>query len=139
MNEFSITTGARQPITRRSGASGARIGSEQQRRGRKSLTEVATMAKLSADEIAGLLGPLAGWEYRDGAIRKLYRFKEFMDGIDFVNRVAEMAEAADHHPDIAINYTRVTFSCATHSEGGVTQKDIDLAANIESAFADTQR
>jgi 4a-hydroxytetrahydrobiopterin dehydratase len=53
--------------------------------------------------------------------------------------VAEMAEAVDHHPDIAINYTRLTFSCSTHSEGGVTQKDIDLATNIESAFADAQR
>ncbi len=97
------------------------------------------MAKLSADEITGKLAALAGWEYSDGAIRKLYRFKEFMDGIDFVTRVAEMAEAADHHPDIAINYTRLTFSCSTHSEGGVTQKDIDLATNIESAFADAQR
>jgi 4a-hydroxytetrahydrobiopterin dehydratase len=97
------------------------------------------MAKLSAEQITGKLKPLAGWEYRDGAIRKLYRFKEFMDGIEFVTRVAEMAEAADHHPDIAINYTRVTFSCSTHSEGGVTQKDIDLATNIESAFAASQR
>jgi 4a-hydroxytetrahydrobiopterin dehydratase len=97
------------------------------------------MAKLSADEIAGGLAALPGWEFRDGAIGKLYRFKEFMDGIDFVNRVAEMAEAVDHHPDIAINYTRVTFSCSTHSEGGVTQKDIDLATNIESAYADAER
>jgi 4a-hydroxytetrahydrobiopterin dehydratase len=97
------------------------------------------MAKLSAEEIAGKLAALAGWEYHDGAIRKLFRFKEFMDGIDFVTRVAEMAEAVDHHPDIAINYTRLTFSCSTHSEGGVTQKDIDLATNIESAFADAQR
>jgi 4a-hydroxytetrahydrobiopterin dehydratase len=97
------------------------------------------MAKLSAEEITGKLATLAGWEHREGFIRKQYRFKEFVDGIDFVNRVAEMAEAADHHPDIAINYTRVTFACSTHSEGGVTQKDIDLATNIESAFADAQR
>jgi 4a-hydroxytetrahydrobiopterin dehydratase len=100
---------------------------------------MATMAKLSRDEITAGLRPLAGWEYRDGAIRKLYRFNQFMDGIDFVTRVAEIAEAADHHPDIAVNYTRVTFSCSTHSEGGVTQKDIDLATNIEAAFADKQR
>lgn len=96
------------------------------------------MAKLSADEIAGRLAPLAGWEYQGGAIRKLFRVKEFMDGIEFVNRVAAIAEAADHHPDIAINYTRVTFSCTTHSEGGVTQKDIDLASKIESAYANSQ-
>jgi 4a-hydroxytetrahydrobiopterin dehydratase len=97
------------------------------------------MAKLSADEIAERLKSLPGWEPADGAIRKLYRFKEFMDGIEFVNRVAEMAEAVDHHPDIAINYTRVTFSCSTHSEGGVTDKDLNLATNIETAFADAQR
>jgi 4a-hydroxytetrahydrobiopterin dehydratase len=45
-----------------------------------------------------------------------------------------MAEAADHHPDVQINYTRVTFTCSTHSEGGVTEKDLRLAAQIEDAF-----
>ena len=92
------------------------------------------MAKLQSDEIERRLGALPGWEYKDGAIRKLYRFKEFMDGIRFLNRVAEMAEAADHHPDVRINYTRVTFTCATHSEGGVTEKDLRLASQIEDAF-----
>ncbi len=58
-----------------------------------------------------------------------------MDGISFVQRVAEMAEEADHHPDMHINYTRVTFVCSTHSEGGVTEKDIKLARRIEQAFA----
>lgn len=92
------------------------------------------MAKLQSDEIERRLGALPGWEYKDGAIRKLYRFKEFMDGIRFLNRVAEMAEAADHHPDVRINYTRVTFTCSTHSEGGVTEKDLRLASQIEDAF-----
>jgi 4a-hydroxytetrahydrobiopterin dehydratase len=92
------------------------------------------MAKLGAQEIGKRLEALAGWEYRDGAIRKQFRFKEFMDGIRFVNRVAELAEAADHHPDIAINYTRVTFSLVTHSAGGVTGKDLRMAGEIETAF-----
>lgn len=93
------------------------------------------MAHLSADEITSRIRPLSGWEYKNNAISKLYRFKEFMDGIRFINRVAEMAEAADHHPDIAVNYTRVTFTCTTHSEGGVTEKDVRLASSIEQAFA----
>lgn len=92
------------------------------------------MAKLQTAEIERRLAALPGWELRDDAIRKLYRFKEFMDGIRFLNRVAEMAEAADHHPDVQINYTRITFSCSTHSEGGVTEKDLRLAAQIEDAF-----
>ncbi len=92
------------------------------------------MAKLQTAEIERRLGALPGWEFKDDAIRKLYRFKEFMDGIRFLNRVAEMAEAADHHPDVQINYTRITFSCSTHSEGGVTDKDLRLAAQIDDAF-----
>jgi 4a-hydroxytetrahydrobiopterin dehydratase len=92
------------------------------------------MAKLTDTEIIDRLRSLAGWQYKDNNISKLYRFKEFMDGIRFINRIAEMAEAADHHPDILINYTRVTFTCTTHSEGGVTAKDFMLADQIERAF-----
>lgn len=92
------------------------------------------MSKLSPEEIGQRLKPLAGWQYKDNAISKLFRFKEFMDGIGFINRVAQLAEAADHHPDILINYTRLTFTCSTHSEGGVTEKDLKLAQTIEDAF-----
>jgi 4a-hydroxytetrahydrobiopterin dehydratase len=92
------------------------------------------MPKLSDQQIRDALNSLPGWEYSDNAIRKLYRFKEFMAGIRFINRVAEMAEAADHHPDIHVNYTRVTFICSTHSDGGVTDKDTRLATQIEQAF-----
>jgi 4a-hydroxytetrahydrobiopterin dehydratase len=93
------------------------------------------MPKLSSDQINEQLQALAGWEYVDNTIRKLYRFKEFTDGIHFIRRVAEIAEAADHHPDIHINYTRITFICTTHSEHGVTEKDFRLAREIERAFA----
>ncbi len=91
------------------------------------------MAKLTSGEVAERLKGLPGWEPRENAIAKRFRFKEFMDGIRFVNRVAEIAEAADHHPDILINYTRITFTCSTHSEGGVTEKDFKLARQIEDA------
>jgi len=93
------------------------------------------MAKLSPDQITDQLKTLAGWEYKDNSIRKLYRFKEFLHGIRFIDRIAELAEAADHHPDIFVNYTRVTFTCTTHSEGGVTDKDFRLASQIEREFA----
>ncbi len=96
------------------------------------------MAKLSPDAIDRELKSLAGWEFKDDAIAKLFRFKEFMEGIDFVNRVAQIAEAGDHHPDIHINYTRVTFVCSTHTDGGVTEKDLKLARQIEQAFAQRQ-
>jgi 4a-hydroxytetrahydrobiopterin dehydratase len=93
------------------------------------------MPQLSEAQIGDALKSLPGWEYRDNSLRKLFRFKEFMDGIRFISRVAEMAEAADHHPDMQVNYTRVTFICSTHSEGGVTDKDLRLAQQIEQAFA----
>jgi 4a-hydroxytetrahydrobiopterin dehydratase len=92
------------------------------------------MPKLSDAQIASELKSLPGWEYQEDSLRKLFRFKEFMDGIHFIGRVAEMAEAADHHPDIHVNYTRVTFICSTHSDGGVTEKDTRLARQIEQAF-----
>jgi len=92
------------------------------------------MPKLAEAEITEKLKSLSGWQYKDNAISKLYRFKEFMEGIRFINRVAEMAEAADHHPDMHVNYTRVTFTCTTHSDGGVTAKDFALADQIERAF-----
>lgn len=92
------------------------------------------MAKLNSDEIAQALKPLVGWEYQDNAIRKLFRFKEFMEGIRFVNQIAGEAEAMDHHPDMTINYTRITFVCTSHDAGGVTERDLKLAHAIEDAY-----
>lgn len=93
------------------------------------------MAKLSTDQINDQLKGLPGWEYKENAICKLYRFKQFMDGIRFIDRVAEMAETADHHPDIHLNYTRITFICTTHDQHGVTAKDFRLASEIEGLAA----
>ncbi len=93
------------------------------------------MAKLGTEQIARELKSLPGWESKDNAISKLYRFNEFLDGIKVINQVAQVAEAADHHPDIHIGYTRVRFVCSTHSDGGVTEKDLKLAREIEAAFA----
>ncbi|HZP46200.1 MAG TPA: 4a-hydroxytetrahydrobiopterin dehydratase [Candidatus Binataceae bacterium] len=97
------------------------------------------MAILTPERIADQLRQLPGWEFKDNAICKLYRFKEFMQGIRFIDRIAELADAMDHHPDIHVNYTRVTFTCSTHSEGGVTDKDLRLATTIEQEFSAASR
>ena len=92
------------------------------------------MAKLDSAQITARLQSLEGWKQNGDAIAKLYRFKEFMDGIAFLNRIAQIAESMDHHPDVTINYTRITFACSTHDQGGITEKDFKLAEAIEREF-----
>jgi 4a-hydroxytetrahydrobiopterin dehydratase len=89
--------------------------------------------RLSDISIQRELGTLPGWSRRGDVITKTFQFREFLTGIDFVNAVAKAADAADHHPDIDIRFTKVTFSLSTHSAGGITQKDLDLAKKIERA------
>jgi 4a-hydroxytetrahydrobiopterin dehydratase len=84
--------------------------------------------KLPPAEIQQGLKTLNGWALDGDSIRKQYTFAGFPEAIAFVNRVAPNAEAADHHPDILINYKRVTLTYSTHSEGGLTVKDFDGAA-----------
>jgi len=92
---------------------------------------MTTTALLSDIAIQRELGRLPGWSRRGDVLVKAYQFPAFLRGIDFVARVARVAEAADHHPDIDIRYTTVTCALSTHSAGGITQKDLDLAAEIE--------
>ena len=87
--------------------------------------------KLSEPEIAKALERLEGWERDDETIRKLYTFKAFAEGIRFVDRVAAVADAMDHHPDIDIRYTTVVLTLSTHSVGGLTRKDVQLAEAID--------
>lgn len=89
------------------------------------------MAKLGDAEIAAGLAKLPGWSRNGEAIVKRYTFPKFADGIRFVDRVALAADAADHHPDIDIRWTTVTMALSTHSQGGITAKDLRLAAEIE--------
>ena len=81
------------------------------------------MAKLTHDDAERRLKSLSGWTLDGDAIRKQYTFKDFGQAIAFVNRLAPAADKADHHPDILINYKRVTLTWSTHSEGGLTEKD----------------
>ncbi len=90
---------------------------------------------LSHEFINDKIQELKGWELQGRKIVKLYEFPSFMPAIDFVNRIAPLAEKADHHPDISINYRRVTLSLSTHSEGGLTLKDFDLAQKIDAIIS----
>lgn len=87
--------------------------------------------RLSDIAIQRELGNLQGWSRRGDVITKTFQFRNFMTGINFVTAVAKAADAADHHPDIDIRYTKVTCALSTHSAGGITQKDLDLAKQIE--------
>jgi 4a-hydroxytetrahydrobiopterin dehydratase len=89
------------------------------------------MAVLSEEEIRERLRSLKGWQLKGKEIHKVYTHKTFKDAINFVNKVADLAEKANHHPDFLIQYNRVTLTLSTHSKGGVTNSDIELANRIE--------
>jgi len=86
------------------------------------------MARLSLTDAEQRIKSLNGWTLQGDAIRKQYTFRDFLEAIKFVNCLAPKAEAADHHPDILINYKRVTLTYSTHSEGGLTEKDFEGAS-----------
>ncbi|MCE2464327.1 MAG: 4a-hydroxytetrahydrobiopterin dehydratase [Dehalococcoidia bacterium] len=85
---------------------------------------------LSQEEIDKRLKQVDGWRQDGQYIVREFSFSSFKDNMVFVNRVAEVAEEIDHHPDIVINYTRLTLSITTHSEGGLTRRDFRLASRI---------
>lgn len=87
--------------------------------------------RLSDIGIQRELGGLPGWARRGNALTKTFRAGTFPAGITFVTRVADVAESMDHHPDIDIRHTRVTFTLSTHDAGGITANDLKLAREIE--------
>ena len=90
------------------------------------------MALLSEAEIEEGLNGLRGWERKGNEIVKVYKNKNFVESIGFVNKVAILAEKADHHPDVLIQYKNVTLTLSTHSQGGLTGKDFKLAGEIDA-------
>jgi len=86
------------------------------------------MSLLQSDEIDRRLAALPGWSRTGDGITRQFTFDGFPAAVAFVGRLVPGAEAADHHPDIAINYRRVTLTYTTHSEGGITEKDFEGAA-----------
>jgi 4a-hydroxytetrahydrobiopterin dehydratase len=93
------------------------------------------MALLTDEQVAAALSDLDGWERRDGALRRSIKFGSFLAGIDAVRRVGEHAESKDHHPDIDIRWRTVTFALVTHSEGGITKNDVEMAREINEIVA----
>lgn len=86
-------------------------------------------------QVKDALKKVPGWELKDGQITRLYELPDFRTALGFVNRVGELAEASDHHPDIDIRYRKVRLTLSTHSAGGLTDKDFSLASRIDAAGA----
>lgn len=86
---------------------------------------------LNTEEITNQIADLVGWQLQAESIHRTYQFPDFPTAIGAVDRVALDAEAMNHHPDIDIRWRKVTFVLSTHSEGGLTQLDIELAHQIQ--------
>lgn len=93
------------------------------------------MPELLSDEEKGkALGRLQKWSLREGALVRSVELDTFPQAIEVVDRVAVIAEKSGHHPDIDIRWRSLTFSCSTHSEGGLTALDVELAAKIDEVI-----
>jgi 4a-hydroxytetrahydrobiopterin dehydratase len=91
--------------------------------------------KLGDAEVQGWLKAHPRWTLEGGMIRRTFAFGDFRAAMAFVNRVADAAEAADHHPDIDIRYSKVTLSLVTHDAGGLTSRDTKLAEDADALAA----
>jgi 4a-hydroxytetrahydrobiopterin dehydratase len=89
------------------------------------------MAALNDEEIKVRLDGLDGWERRGEAIEKQFQFDDFTGSVDFVNRITPVANEMNHHPDLAISWNKVPVTLSTHSEGGLTENDFELAGKID--------
>jgi len=90
------------------------------------------VSKLDGDTIQEQLRGLSEWSIQDGALTKTFAFADFVQAMQFVNRLADAAEAAQHHPDIDIRYSKVTIALTTHDSGGITKNDFALAHKAEA-------
>jgi 4a-hydroxytetrahydrobiopterin dehydratase len=88
------------------------------------------MALLTEEAIRARMATLPAWERTGPEIRRAYTFGSFREAIVFVNQVAEKAEAMDHHPDILVQYRKVTLTLTSHDAGGLTERDFKLAAAL---------
>ena len=97
------------------------------------------MPVLSASEIQQKLIPLPGWAMVQGEIVRNATFEDFLTAMAFVDRVAALAEGAGHHPDIDIRYNKVRLALVSHDAGGITEKDLDMATDIEKLLRANQK
>lgn len=90
------------------------------------------MPVLSPDAAKSRLTQLPGWQIESGELVRSFQLKDFVAALQFVNRVGELAEQAGHHPDIDIRYNRVRLALVSHDAGGLTEKDFDLATQVQN-------
>ena len=90
------------------------------------------MALLNDDDIQALLDDMPGWAREGDSIKREFKFHDFKGSVDFVNRLTPAAEEMNHHPDIAISWNKVELTLSTHSEGGLTGNDFELAKKIDA-------
>jgi 4a-hydroxytetrahydrobiopterin dehydratase len=89
------------------------------------------MPLLSDEQIEEQLEGLEGWERSGNAITKTFDQGDFKGSVDFVNRITPVAEEMNHHPDLEISWSKVTVSISTHSQGGLTENDFELASKVD--------
>jgi 4a-hydroxytetrahydrobiopterin dehydratase len=93
--------------------------------------EEFTMSTVLSDaEVQQALQQLHGWKKNRNAIERVFQFDTFVQAMEFVNQIAEAAEAVNHHPDILVSYNKVMLTLISHDSGGVTQRDVKMAARI---------
>jgi 4a-hydroxytetrahydrobiopterin dehydratase len=93
------------------------------------------MPVLSPENLQSALSEMHGWAIEDGQIAKTFEFDTYNAGMEFAVRVGKLAEARNHHPDILIMWRRVRISLSTHDEGGITERDIGMGADIDGLTA----
>ena len=97
---------------------------------REAIRTETRMARLNDEEIEERLSGLDGWEREGDAIQRTFELDDFKGSVDFVNRLTPEAEEMNHHPDLEISWNKVTVSVTTHSEGGLTGNDFELAGRL---------
>lgn len=97
------------------------------------------MSKVPDHEVQAALESLPGWAVQSGALVKQFALPSFLAAVEFVNALATLAEEANHHPDLDIRYDKVRVALVTHSEGGITEKDLQMAQQIEAQRVEAQQ
>jgi 4a-hydroxytetrahydrobiopterin dehydratase len=98
--------------------------------------DMARYQKLDQAEVQSALEKLEGWGQENGKLHRVFKFKDFSQAFGFMTRVAMEAHLLDHHPEWSNVYNRVTVDLVTHSEGGVTDRDVELATRISRFIGD---
>jgi 4a-hydroxytetrahydrobiopterin dehydratase len=92
------------------------------------------MSCLSNSDIQYAISDLNGWEFKNNAIHKIFIFESYLNSIAFINRLAEIAEEKNHHPDMVVGWCKIDVAFTSHDQGGVTTACIDMAKKAESVL-----